>query len=169
MARGSPGLLKPALIGGAVFGFLGGAPVVSALNCACCALILGSGFLAAYLQSSDAKSLGVPYTPSNGALVGFVAGVVYGVADTITSTLSTLLFQKAAMEWIVKALEEVEGIPPEVLDFISGQSRLGFAASIALGLIVSVGFGMIFATLGGLIGGAVFKSAPAAPPAPAQG
>jgi len=163
MARSSPGLLKPALIGGAVFGFLGGAPVVSALNCACCALILGAGFLAAYLQSSEAKSLGVPFTPSNGALVGFVSGIVYGVAATLTSTLSSLLFQRVASEWITKALQNIDEIPPEVLDMITGQSRLGLAASIALGLIVSVGFGMIFATLGGLIGGAVFKSAPAAP------
>lgn len=168
MARGSPGLLKPALIGGAVFGFLGGAPVVSALNCACCALILGAGFLAAFLQSNEAKSLGLPFTPSNGALVGFVAGIVYGLADTLTATLSSLLFREVVMEWVLTALREIDEIPPEVLDLISGQSRLGLAASIALGLIVNVGFGMIFATLGGLIGGAVFKSEPAAPATPAQ-
>jgi hypothetical protein len=166
MSQGIPGVVKYALISGAVFGFLGGAPFVSMLNCVCCALIIGSGFLAAMLSANESKSLGVQFTPGNGAVVGFVTGVVYGVADTITATISGLLFQEAAVEWMLDALELIDDLPPEVIDLITGQSSLGLAASIVLGLIIKIGFGIIFATLGGLIGGAVFKSEPAAPAPP---
>ena len=45
----APSMLKPALISGVAFGVAGSIPVINWINCACCALIIGCGFFAAFL------------------------------------------------------------------------------------------------------------------------
>ena len=51
----APSVWKPAAIGGLAFGVLGGMPVVQYLNCLCCVLVIGAGFLAAYLYSRECQ------------------------------------------------------------------------------------------------------------------
>ena len=74
MGKNEPGVFKPALIAGAIFGFLGGAPFVGALNCFCCALVLGCGFVASLLHSRACQLVGAPFTAASGVKVGFVSG-----------------------------------------------------------------------------------------------
>ncbi len=54
----APSMLKPALISGVAFGVAGSIPVVNWINCACCALIIGCGFFAAFLYSKDSRTAG---------------------------------------------------------------------------------------------------------------
>ena len=56
----APSMLKPALISGVAFGVAGSIPVVNWINCACCALIIGCGFFAAFLYSKDSRAAGFP-------------------------------------------------------------------------------------------------------------
>jgi hypothetical protein len=168
MERSAPGILKPVLIGGAIFGFLGGAPFVGILNCACCALIVGAGFVATMLYSKQCVALGVPFTPAVGAKVGLAAGVVYAVFDTLTSTVSALLFKEATLEWVVKMLDQIPNVPPEVVEQFTTPSQSSLAASVLFGFLLTLGLGVIFATLGGLVAGAVFKSEPRGPSEPMQ-
>ena len=49
----APSMLKPALISGVAFGVAGAIPVVNWINCACCALIIGCGFFAAFGVDPD--------------------------------------------------------------------------------------------------------------------
>jgi hypothetical protein len=168
MTTGTPGILKPVLIGGAIFGFLGGAPFVGVLNCACCALILGAGFTASMLYAKECASLGVPFTPATGAKIGLAAGVVYAAVDTLTSTFSAMLFKEATLDWIVKVLEQIPDVPPEVVEQFATPSQRSLAASVLFGFLLTLGLGIIFSTLGGLIAAAIFRSEPAPPPGPPQ-
>ena len=49
MTDSSPSMLKSTLIGGLSLGILAAMPVIGVLNCACCALVIAGGFLAAFL------------------------------------------------------------------------------------------------------------------------
>lgn len=167
----SPSMLRATLLGGAAFGFLAALPLVGFLNCACCALIVAGGFLAAYLYSQDCRKQGAAFSPGAGAMVGLVAGMFYALTATLVSGLINLVMGANLAE----ALEELEDmgvdIPPDAepfFDFLTSASPLML---IVLGFFFTLLLAAVFSTIGGLIGGAVFKvepppAGPAAPPPP---
>jgi len=166
MDNRAPSMLKSTLIGGALFGFLGGLPVVGALNCACCALFVGGGFLAAYLYSKECSGAGVAFKPGSGALVGLVAGLFYSVVTTIVSGIVRLIMPTDP-DQMIDMLEQA-GLPPESMDIAAKwiEGSTGFMGLI-WGFFISLLLAAVFSTVGGLIGGAAFKvePPPAAPPA----
>lgn len=164
-----PSMLKPTLIGGAVFGVLSGIPIVGALNCLCCALVVGAGFLAAFLYSKECAGMGVGFRAGNGAIVGLVAGLFHAVFFALISGLFGMFQsredQQAQIDEILSQMEE-QGADPQALEFAENIAEmfLGGAGILFLFLVMLL-LGAIFATIGGLIGGAVFKVEE--PPAPA--
>ena len=66
----SPSMLKPTLIGGGVAGAVASLPLVGALNCLCCSLIIAGGFLAAFLYSKECRAQGVEFGARNAWVVG---------------------------------------------------------------------------------------------------
>src|SRR5512137_1271769 len=72
--------LKSALIGGVALGVLSALPVLGAVNCLCCAWVIGGGMLAAHLYVKDSPT---PVTLGTGVLLGLLAGVVGAVVDTL--------------------------------------------------------------------------------------
>jgi hypothetical protein len=156
-------MLKATLIGGALFGFLGGLPIIGALNCACCALFVAGGFLASFLQSKECSGAGVEFKAGSGAVVGLVSGLFYALASAITSGIVGLMFRPDP-EQLIGMLEQFD-LPPESIDmaakFMEGSSGL---AGVFIGFFFTLLIAAIFSTIGGLIGGAVFKVEP--PPAP---
>jgi hypothetical protein len=161
-----PSILKPTLIGGAVFGVLGGLPFISALNMCCCLLVMGGGFLAAYLYSKDCKSMGAEFRAGGGAKVGVVAGVFYWLVSSIVQGLSKLVFPGPDFDQILDQMES-SGAPPEVVETMEPIfETLGGAGGIVIMLGAGLVLALAFSTIGGLIGGAVFKveAPPAAPP-----
>jgi len=157
-------MLKATLIGGGAAGVLSSIPIVNALNCLCCSLVIGGGFLAAYLYSQSCRSHGVEFRPGTGALVGLVAAFFYA----IVSTIGGLVFRPDLDEVMSKL--EGANVPPEAMDWITWAFQimsgpLGALIGFGLGLVV----GAIFSTIGGLIGGAAFKVEPAGPVAPSAG
>lgn len=162
----APSMLKAALIAGAAFGVAGAIPVLNWINCACCALIIACGFVAAWLHSRQSKAAGVGFTVGNGALVGLGSGVVYGIVTGIVSAVVTTVFGVGDLDEIVEQFESVGTMDPQVIDQINRfMESTGPTVLALIGLFFSIVFGVIFATIGGLIGGAVFKSS-APQPAP---
>jgi hypothetical protein len=163
-------MLKSTLIGGALFGFFGGLPYIGALNCACCALFVGGGFLAAYLYSKECSGAGIAFKPGNGAVVGLVAGLFYAIVTSIVSAIVGQ-FGPDPEEKIAQAVDAMEqmGIPPESIDIASKwiESSTGFMGFV-LGFFFALLLAAIFSTIGGLIGGAAFKVQPPPPAPPAQ-
>jgi hypothetical protein len=158
MNQQAPSMLKPALISGIAFGVAGAIPVINWINCACCALIIGCGFLAAYLQSQQCKTARVEFRPGNGAVVGLASGVVYGIVAGIVGSLLNMLFGIGDWNAIVEQMDQYGTMDPEVMDQVSRlMESTGPAVMLLAGVFFSVLFGAIFATIGGLIGGSVFK------------
>ena len=162
-----PSLLKPTLIGGAVFGFLGAVPCVNALNVVCCSLIMGGGFLAAYLYSNESKKAGEAFGAADGLKLGAVAGLFYWLVSSIFSGLVQIIMPTD----FDQVLEQMEtgGMPPEMLDQMEQVfEMLSGATGVVMMLGITFVLSMVFSVIGGLIGGMIFKfeGAPPAPPMP---
>ena len=170
-----PSMIKATAIGGFAAAILSSIPIVECLNFACCSLLIGGGFLAAFLYSRDVAAVGGTFTVGNGALVGLVAAVFYAIGDAIAKAIRVLVFSwSPAEQWemIREQMEEQGNLPPEALDMLDKISdfiaNFGDTVLILLAAIFSLVLAAIFCTVGGLIGGAVFKkeaAPPAAPPA----
>jgi hypothetical protein len=164
MNNQAPSMLKSALISGAAFGVAGAIPVVNWINCACCALIIGCGFFAAFLYSKDCRSAGVSFQPGNGATVGLVSGLVYGVVSGVLGGIISSVFGLGNWEEVIDQIQASGAdIPPETLDQISSfMESSGSLMMVLIGIFFALLFGAIFGTVGGLIGGSVFKHQPQA-------
>jgi hypothetical protein len=159
-------MLMPAMIGGFAFGALAGIPIVS---CLCCALMAGAGFLAAFLYSKQCKAAGVEFRPGQGALLGLFAAPFYAIAASVVGGLFQMVMptDPEQIDEIVGQIEQAD-LPPEVADAFTKflEAITGGPGAIVIGFLMSLFFGLIFVTLGGLIGGAVFRTQPVIPTPP---
>ena len=153
--------VKPALIGGSVFGVLAVLPYVGAVNVACCALYIGGGVLAAYLYMKDSPPLAkAPY--GDGAVVGVLAGVFGAIAGTVVGVILTALGLVEDQWAAAFAAINAQGIEmPEALRGLISGGAMSFAA-ITVSLVFSLVLYSIFATVGGLVGVAIFHKKGAA-------
>lgn len=162
MANSSPSMLKATLISGVVFGVLGGVPF---LGCLCCAWMMGAGFLAAYLYSNVVKAEGAEFRPGNGAVIGLVAAMFYSLAATVVAAVFSSFIGPPDLDEIIDQMEQ-GGAPPEVVDMVATVlEQLTGPMGILIGFFVTLLMAAVLSTIGGLIGGAVFK-VEAQPPAP---
>jgi hypothetical protein len=177
MDNQAPPMLKSALISGVAFGVAGAIPVINWINCACCALIIGCGFLAAFLYSKDCRGAGAAFRPGNGATIGLLSGLIYGVVSGVLGGIINTAFGLGDWEKVIDQLRASGAeIDPEVLDQIAGfMESSGSLMMVLIGVFFALLFGAIFGTIGGLIGGSVFKNEPQAaiseqaPPPPPVG
>lgn len=168
-----PSMLKSCAIGGLAAGFLSSVPIVGCLNIACCSLLIGGGFLAAFMYSREVAAVGGRFTVGNGALVGLVTAVFYAIFGAITSFIVSKVMGTSFAENFEQAREQMESqgnMPPEALETLDNISAFMNDSGGAVLGIMALGFslvlGAVFCTIGGLIGGAVFKKEPPAPIAP---
>lgn len=147
--------VKPALIGGGIFGVLAVVPIVSYLNSLCCALYIGGGVLAAYLYLKDIPRPDA--RPSgDGAVLGVLTGLFGAVAQTVVGSILRAMGVgaeqiQAAQQSLAEAGVE---LPPIVMDLM-GMSGLS-VGSVLLGLIGAAILFAVFGAIGGLIGVAIF-------------
>ena len=148
--------LKPALIGGTIFGVLSMLPYVQLINAACCALFIGGGMLAVYLYLKDAPQLEkTPY--GDGAAVGALAGLFGAVAATLTAVVlgSLGVGEERTAEMFAMFEEQGTELPEFVLN-VAGASGVSIEMVLAVLVVTLLGYG-IFATIGGLLGAAIFR------------
>jgi len=164
-------LLKSALISGVALGVLSALPVISAVNCLCCAWVIAGGVLAAYLQvknSVTAVSLGT------GVLLGLVTGIIGAVVDTLFSIPLAMAMSGMGLgfaEQLRHMVEEVPSMPPEARETLRSLASGGVGVGSAL-FIFSAFFKLlvygIMAMIGGALGVALFeKRKPGDPGVPA--
>jgi len=142
---------RPALLGGAVLGVLSAIPIVNLGNLCCCLWVVCGGLVAAYvLQQEQAE----PITPGDGAIVGLFAGL-FGTLVTVLLSIPISMVMAPIQRQFLERMNQNGQMPPGFEDF---------AASTAAGVIGAVFFAMIFlmaavvfSTLGGLLGAAIFK------------
>ena len=148
---------KAALIGGGGFGVLAALPYIGMLNVVCCALYIGGGVLAVYLYLKDQPGAEKrPY--GDGALVGLIAGAIGGVVTTIVGALVLASGLGPDMGDAGAAFEQLEQAGIELPDIVRDMMGGGGVNAAMLGaqLVMNVILFGIFATLGGLVGVAVF-------------
>lgn len=166
-----PSMVTPALVGGVILGVSSALPILEMLNCACCVLVIGGGVIASYLYIRDYPSHLPPVTYGEGALLGLLTGLIGGVVwAAVDIPLEYIKLQIGLgmmdMSEVHRALDNPE-IPPFVREIVTRALQGGLGAGMILfqvitNLIISV----IFATLGGILGVALFQKK--VPPAPVQ-
>ncbi len=158
-----PSKMTPALIGGAVIGFISATPFLNLINCLCCAGIILGGFLATFFYKDQLTPDMPPMTPGDGATLGLLSGLIGFAIATLLGAVIYFLFGNIAGEIVMNMMLkffETAGIdlPPEAMDEMmrSADESPFKPLSLFISLVVTT----IFAVIGGLIGSAVFKSKP---------
>jgi hypothetical protein len=160
--------LKSALIGGVALGVLSALPVLGALNCLCCAWVIGGGMLAAHLYVKDSPA---PVTLGTGVLLGLLAGVVGAVVDTLfTIPLHMALRSSAVMtEQLREWADELPNLPGEYREMFrslaSGGPAIGSLLFVVTAFFKLVVYAIV-AMLGGALGVAVFEKRKIGMPGP---
>jgi hypothetical protein len=160
--------LKSAMIGGVALGVLSALPVLGAVNCLCCAWVIGGGMLAAHLYVKDSP---MPVTLGTGVLLGLLAGAIGAVVDTLfTIPLHMALRGSAVMtEQLKEWADELPNLPTEYREMLrsvaSGGPALGSFLFVVTAFFKLVVYGIV-AMLGGALGVAVFEKRKIGTPGP---
>ena len=153
----------PALIAGAIFGFLSGVPVVGILNCACCSLVMGAGVLAAFLV---ARASDQPLTYGRAALAGLISGVIAAPVESITSFLFTVVLMGRSpsqqMEEMFDRASQYVGNAQEAMRILNS---IPMAVLMMVSTVILILLFAPFGALGGVIGCALFGRRATRPPA----
>src|SRR5215212_6960823 len=140
-------------------GVLSALPLIGPVGNACCCLwVVGGGLLAAYLLQQNRAA---PITPSDGLLVGLLAGLIGAVVHAAISIPLTLILGPAER---AMAQRFIEMAPPEVREtferYAGGDREFSagfFIVAQIVGLMFWACIGAIFASIGGVLGAAIFK------------
>jgi hypothetical protein len=156
----TPRKALPAFLGGLFMGVLSVLPIVNAANACCCLWVVIGGVLAAWVMQQNHP---FPVTPGQGALVGFLAGLI-GFGVMLVASIPVAYFQGTMMEGFSESLLRQEGMTPEMRDMLQ---QVGPGVIFALAGVSMFGAHLVFGTVGGLIGAAIFRTtAPPPPPVP---
>jgi hypothetical protein len=156
-----PSKLMPALYGGIIMGVISGVPILSVLNCFCCAGILFGGVMSVFFYKKEIKPDMSPLTSGDAVQLGAIAGVFGAILGTILSTLFFRILGNISGEMIMRMMESYrDQLPPGTFEQMEKSiSEGGFSI---VRLIISLIIDPLFGLLGGLIGFAMFKPKPAA-------
>ena len=146
-----PGMLMPALIGGAVAGVLSGIPFI---NCLCCLWAIGGGMLAAFLLSKDSP---IALTTGDGAIVGIFSGIIATIVDFFISIPLAPMANEFIRNLVERVSEYADEMPPDWETWLEGGAFESSLPMIMLGLVINVFIFSALGALGGIIGMSIFK------------
>ena len=149
--------LRPALIGGALFGVLANVPYVSEVNIVCGALFIGGGVLASYLFFKDREPMEGGRTV--GAKVGCLAGLFCGIVAAALGLLTRGLGTGEDEAELADAFAQMQAAgyePPAWVLSLTGVDGLTVTAVLLI-LVLTTVFSTIAGTVGGLLGAVFFN------------
>jgi len=118
--------------------------VIPGVGCCNCLLPIAAGILAVYLYTKNSP---VAIDPKDGAMLGAIAGAAGGLLNLIIGTPLSYFVNSAVMTAQFAQLRDQGVSLPE--------SLTGFALFFVMGIVGAIFF-VILATIGGLIGAAIF-------------
>jgi hypothetical protein len=147
-------MLQPALLGGLLIGVLSALPIVNVANCCCLWIVFGGAFSAHLLQQDQAR----PITTTEGAVVGLLAGVIGAFAWLVVSIPIQLVVGPFQAQLFERALDSARDLPPDARDWIDSLApgAVGIVTTV-ISFVVMLVSGVVFATLGGVLGALVFR------------
>ncbi len=152
--------ILPALYGGIIMALVSTIPIVSFINCLCCAGILLGGFLAVLFYKNSLPPDAPPLNSSDCMILGLYAGLIGAVIGAFLSSLFLAIFGNVTGEMIQNLISGMNiPIPEESLRKLQESTATsvtvrGFVIQLVTSLVVNSIFGM----LGGVIGYSLFKS-----------
>jgi hypothetical protein len=168
-----PGKLQPALVGGLIIGVLSSIPLISAGNLCCCLWVLLGGAVAARMIIKRSPFL--PITTGEGAEVGALAGVVGSGIVLVIGVPLNLLLSGSNSESLRQMGEAADdpGLRELILQVAAMMRDHYFLFALLTWFISSILY-IAFATVGGMVGVAMFEKRkgqqpPSPPPAPDYG
>ena len=139
------------LIGGTFTGVLSALPIVSVANC-CCVWLIGGGVITAYLlQQGQTEPISLADASGGGCLAG-----VFGAFVSAVVSVPIQLVTQPLQRQMADLLRSNADVPPELAEMVEQLSGAGLGA-VLFGFVVMLVLGMVFSTLGGLLGGLVFR------------
>jgi hypothetical protein len=169
-----PSVLKAGALAGLAAAAVFVLPIIQLLNCACCAPLVGTGVLGAWLFARQpiGPDANPAFTAGDGALAGAVTGLFGGVMATIISfvagTSSDLKDRDELRRQILESLpddadaatrEQVLRMADGMADFFSSTGG-SFLAVLLFMLVLFTAT----CTVGGLLGSAFFRNRPVTRP-----
>jgi hypothetical protein len=151
--------LKSALIGGVALGVLSALPVLGAVNCLCCAWVIGGGMLAAHLYVRDSPT---PVTLGTGVLLGLLAGAIGAVVDTLFAIPIHMALRGSAemTEQMREWADEIPNLPEQSREILrtitSGGMAVGSFLFVVTAFFKLIVYGAV-AMIGGALGVALFE------------
>jgi hypothetical protein len=158
-------MLQPAILGGLVIGVLSALPIISTGNCCCCLWVVSGGVLAAYLLQSNSRG---PIEVGDGALVGLLAGLIGAVVFLVLSVPISVLAGPIQARMIERLIENASDLPVGMRDAFESMRRGSGPLSIVIGFTFQLVSGVVFSTIGGLLGAMFFRRGKVAAAVPAD-
>ena len=149
------------LIGGGFNGVLSALPIIGAANCLCCLWVVGGGVITAWLLQQAQSG---PLDLGAGAIGGLLAGVVGAVVYTLVWVpLQLMLGSLTGGPGSAFEMGDVD-VPPEMLQMIEMMEQIMSNPPLMalLAFFMMLAAGLVFSTVGGLLGAFYFRKA--APP-----
>jgi hypothetical protein len=141
-------LVVASLVGGVTTTILTNVPILNLVNCLLCAGFWAGAILAVWLYRRQTGTV----TLGQGVLVGTVAGIWAGIFGFLLSRIGG-----AGAEALLQSYSQ----------FLPADSGIELPSAGGLALLADLfgtAFTVFMGVLGGLIGGAIFKTAPPPPP-----
>jgi hypothetical protein len=158
-----PDKFMPALYGGIIMGVLSGIPILSMVNCLCCAGIMAGGFMSVYFYKKELTTEMDAMTSSDGMALGAFAGIFGAITSSILSGLFFLMMGDVASQMVLRVLNSsgvLNSMPPETRSQM--EQSMGQQGFSIIGVVFSFIICPLFGLLGGLIGYSVFRKKSAA-------
>jgi hypothetical protein len=167
-----PNKLQPAIIGGIIIGLLWSIPFLNLANLCCCLGVMVGGAVAAKVLINRSPYL--PVSSADGAVAGVLAGVIGAGIHLLVGIPLGLVFNEASVSLLRQISSRLN--EPQIREMIEQQMRavqdqpiaerlMGALFSWFVISVISVGF----ATLGGVIGVAIFEKRKGQPMPPSPG
>ena len=142
--------VKPAVIGGVVFGLLSAIPFI---NICCCLWAILGGMLASYLY---VKNSTVPANAGDGATVGAIAGAIGVVIYLVVGIPLALVSGPAIQGMMIRIMENLDPRQAEMFRTQMEAQAGAISGMIIQSLVIAVVL-FVLTVIGGLIGIALFE------------
>ena len=136
-----------------MLGVLSALPLISSGNACCCLWLVTGGVVAAYVLQQNQPT---PITPGDGALAGLLAAIVGAFVYLIVSIPVAILLAPFERRVIERLVDTIQNMPPEFRTFASNPLSIGLRTVVGFGFVLLLG--VIFSTIGGVIGAAIFAT-----------